>query len=297
MNALEAHELGKHYRDQWALRDCNLAVPAGRVVGLVGPNGAGKTTLLELAVGLLASSTGRIELFGVEPAKSRAALGRVGFVAQEAPLFDEFSVAEMLTFGRRLNRRWDQGWAEQRLGELSIPLAKRVGQLSGGQRAQVALALALAKQPELLLLDEPVARLDPLARREFLQSLMDAATEQGLTVVLSSHLISDLEHSCDFLILLRDSEVQLSGPLDQLVDAHRLLIGPRDRSTSGAGIGRVVRASHTDKQSTLLVSCSGPIADPAWEAHELDLEEIVLAYLGEQATPRLQVAPPLEARA
>jgi ABC-2 type transport system ATP-binding protein len=291
MNALEAHELGKRYGEQWALRNCSLAVPAGRVVGLVGPNGAGKTTLLQLAVGLLSPSSGHIELFRATPGKNREGLARVGFVAQEAPLYDDFRVAEILSIGRRLNRRWDQAWAEQRLAGLSIPLEQRVGQLSGGQRAQIALALALGKRPELLLLDEPVARLDPLARREFLQSLMEAAAERGLTVVLSSHLISDLERSCDFLILLRDSEVQLSGEIDDLLARHRLLIGPQGRTTAGAGIGRVIRESHTDKQATLLAETTGPIADPAWETHPVDLEELVLAYLGQPAQPRLQAVP------
>jgi ABC-2 type transport system ATP-binding protein len=297
VNALEAHGLGKRYGEQWALRDCWLAVPSGRVVGLVGPNGAGKTTLLQLAVGLLAPSSGRIELFGAAPGKSREGLARVGFVAQEAPLYDDFRVAEILTIGRRLNRRWDQDWAEQRLAGLSIPLSKRVGQLSGGQQAQVALALALGKRPELLLLDEPVARLDPLARREFLQSLMEAAAEHGLTVVLSSHLISDLERSCDFLILLRDSEVRLSGEIDDLLARHRLLIGPHGRNRAGAGIGRIIRESHTDKQATLLAETNGPIADPAWEAHPVDLEELVLAYLGEPNQPSLQVVPQPRAEA
>jgi ABC-2 type transport system ATP-binding protein len=292
VNALEAHGLGKRYGEHWALRDCSLSVPAGRVVGLVGPNGAGKTTLLQLAVGLLRPSSGEIAVFGMPPGKSREVLARIGFVAQDAPLYSDFTVAETLTLGRHLNKRWDQAWAKRRLGGLSIPLTKRVGQLSGGQRAQVALALALAKQPELVLLDEPVARLDPLARREFLQSLLDAAVEHGLTVVLSSHLISDLERTCDFLILLRESEVRLNGPIDDLVEGHRLLIGPRGRSTAGAGISRVIRESHTDKQATLLVRTAGPAVDPVWESHPVDLEELVLAYLGEPTNARLQAVAP-----
>jgi ABC-2 type transport system ATP-binding protein len=297
VNALEARGLGKRYGEQWALRDCSLSVPQGRMVGLVGPNGAGKTTLLQLAAGLLTPTAGTVALFDAVPGKSRSALARVGFVAQDAPLYEDFTVAETLTLGRRLNRRWDQGWAEQRLDGLSIPLGKRVGRLSGGQRAQVALALALGKRPELVLLDEPVARLDPLARREFLQSLLDTAVEHGLTVVLSSHLISDLERSCDFLILLRDSEVRLSSPIDELVERHRLLIGPHGRATGGAGIGRVIRQSHTDKQATLLVEATGPVIDPAWESHPVDLEELVLAYLGEQPGPQLRAATPIRAEA
>ena len=195
---LQATGLGKRYGDEWALRDCSLELPAGRVAALVGPNGAGKTTLLHLAVGLLAPTSGRIEIFGSPPRRNRSVLERVGFVAQDTPLYPSFKVGEMLTLGRRLNRRWDGQWAEDRLRGLGIPLGKRVGALSGGQRAQVALALALAKRPELHLLDEPVASLDPLARREFLQALMDSVAETGLTVVLSSHLIADLERVCDF---------------------------------------------------------------------------------------------------
>jgi len=299
VNALEAHGLGKRYGQQWALRNCSLEIPAGRVVGLVGPNGAGKTTLLQLTVGLLTPSSGTLEVLGEAPGKRRAALARVGFVAQDAPLYPDFTVGETLTIGSRLNERWDQNWAERRLAGLSIPLEKPVGQLSGGQRAQVALALALGKQPELIVLDEPVARLDPLARREFLQSLLESAVEHGLTVILSSHLISDLERTCDFLILLRDSEVRLAGAIDELVERHRLLIGPRGRSTAGAGIGRAIRESHTDKQSTLLVEAAGPIADPAWESHPVDLEELVLAYLGEltEPSPPVSVIHRAEARA
>jgi len=179
---LQATGLGKRYGDEWALRDCSLELPAGRVAALVGPNGAGKTTLLHLAVGLLAPTSGRIEIFGSPPRRNRSVLERVGFVAQDTPLYPSFKVGEMLTLGRRLNRRWDGQWAEDRLRGLGIPLGKRVGALSGGQRAQVALTLALAKRPNLLLLDEPVASLDPLARREFLQALTDAAAADGLRV-------------------------------------------------------------------------------------------------------------------
>ena len=293
---LEAAGLGKRYGDQWALRDCSLELPAGRVVALVGPNGAGKTTLLHLAVGLLAPTSGRIELFGAPPRRDRAVLERVGFVAQDTPLYHGFKVEEMLTLGRRLNRRWDAGWADERLHGLGIPLGKQVGALSGGQRAQVALALALAKRPELLLLDEPVASLDPLARREFLQALMDAVAETGVTVVLSSHLIADLERVCDFLVLLIASEVRLSGDIDELVAAHKVLIGTR-RSTIGIpGVETVVQASHTERQTTLLVRTSAPVYDPAWTVQDVDLEELVLAYMGQSMpAPRPMPAGPAEA--
>ncbi len=263
LNVLEARGLGKRYGDQWALRDCSLALPAGRVVGLVGPNGAGKTTLLQLAVGVLVPSAGEIAVFGGDPREAKSVLPRIGFVAQDSPLYRNFSVADTLTLGRRLNAHFDEAWAQERLGKLRIPLERQVGELSGGQRAQVALAVALAKRPELLLLDEPVASLDPLARREFLTALMDAVAEDGLSVVLSSHLLADVEHSCDYLILLMASEVRLDGDLDDLLAAHRLLVGPRKRVTPGAGIAAVVRESHSDRQSTLLVRIDGPIVDPA----------------------------------
>jgi ABC-2 type transport system ATP-binding protein len=287
MNAIETHQLGKCYGEHWALRDCSLVIPRGHVVGLVGPNGAGKTTLLHLAVGLIQPSSGRIEVFGERPGASHAFFDRVGFVAQNAPLYLDFSVAETLKLGRRLNRRFDQASSEARLARLEIPLGKRVGQLSGGQRAQVALALALAKRPELLILDEPVASLDPLARREFLQALMDAVADDGLTVVLSSHLVNDLERTCDFLVLIRNAQVHLTGEIEPLLERHKLLVGPR-RKTIGSGVARAVRESHTDRQSILLVETEGPIVDPDWEVHEVDLEELVLAYLGDPPRPRLR---------
>jgi ABC-2 type transport system ATP-binding protein len=293
---LRAEGLGKRYGREWALRDCSLELPAGRVAALVGQNGAGKTTLLHLAVGLLRPTAGRIEVLGSAPGRERAVLERVGFVAQNTPLYDGFAVEEMLTLGRRLNRCWDAGWAKERLRGLGIRLDKRVGALSGGQRAQVALALSLAKRPELLLLDEPVASLDPLARREFLRALMEAVAETGVTVVLSSHLIADLERVCDYLVLLIASEVRLSGSVDELLAAHKVLIGPR-RSTIGIpGVEAVVQASHSERQTTLLARTAGPIYDPAWTVQDVGLEELVLAYMGQSiSSPQPVPAGPAEA--
>ena len=293
MSAIDAENLGRRYGSHWALRGCSLQIPTGRVVGLVGPNGAGKTTLLHLAVGLLDPSEGRIATLGSDPRRHREVLERVGFVAQDTPLYPTFTVADTLTLGRRLNRNWDDVAARERLGALDIPLGRRVANLSGGQRAQVSLALALAKRPQLLLLDEPVASLDPLARREFLQSLMDAVAESGITVVLSSHLIADLERTCDFLVLLRQAEVRLADDIETILARHRLLIGPRRHGT-GSGIARIVRESHTDKQSTLVVEVDGPIADPAWSVNEIDLEELVLAYLGETVRGSAPAVVPLQ---
>ena len=293
MSAIDAENLGRRYGSHWALRGCSLQIPTGRVVGLVGPNGAGKTTLLHLAVGLLDPSEGRIATLGSDPRRHREVLERVGFVAQDTPLYPTFTVADTLTLGRRLNRNWDDVAARERLGALDIQLGRRVANLSGGQRAQVSLALALAKRPQLLLLDEPVASLDPLARREFLQSLMDAVAESGVTVVLSSHLIADLERTCDFLVLLRQAEVRLADDIETILARHRLLIGPRRHGT-GSGIARIVRESHTDKQSTLVVEVDGPIADPAWSVNEIDLEELVLAYLGETVRGSAPAVVPLQ---
>ena len=285
--ALQASGLGKRYRRTWALTDCNLTVPQGRIAALVGPNGAGKTTLLHLAVGLLAPTTGTIRVLD-QPPGDPGLLAEVGFVAQDTPLYRDFTAAEHLTLGAKLNRRFDQPLARSRLERLAIQLDRRVGTLSGGQRAQVALALALAKRPQLLLLDEPLASLDPLARREFLQALMGAVAEHDLTVVLSSHLLADLERVCDYLIVLSAAHVQVLGTTEELLDQHKLLIGPyREQQPPIAGVAQVVRASHTERQATLLVRTDGPIHDPAWTAHEVTLEDVVLAYLADPSAGAL----------
>jgi ABC-2 type transport system ATP-binding protein len=277
---IQAQELGKRYGRRWALRDCTLDIPAGRVVGLVGPNGAGKTTLLHLTVGLLAPSAGSIRVLGGRPAATPAQLARVGFVAQDSPTYAGLSVADHLKLGARLNPGWDDALARERIGRLGLDPARRAGKLSGGQRAQLALTLGIAKRPELLLLDEPVAALDPLARREFLQSLMEAVAEQGLSVVLSSHLVSDLERACDYLIVLVDSRVRVAGAVEGLLATHHRLSGPRRDPDRLPADQHVVAASHTDRQSTLIVRTDAPIHDPAWTVSQLGLEDLVLAYMG-----------------
>jgi ABC-2 type transport system ATP-binding protein len=282
---LEARELGKRYRRLWALADCTLSIPAGHVVGLVGPNGAGKTTLLSLAVGLLAPTAGTIEVLGGRPPASPAQLARVGFLAQDAPIYAGLPVADHLRLGAHLNPGWDADLARSRIERLDLDPGQKAGKLSGGQRAQLALTLAVAKRPELLILDEPVASLDPLARREFLQDLMEAVAEQGLSVVLSSHLVADLERVCDYLIVLVGSRVRAAGPVEELLATHHLLSGPRrDPDTLPAG-QEVISASHTDRQTTLLVRTSDPVLDPAWTVSEVGLEDLVLAYMS-QATRR-----------
>ncbi|MEI8409906.1 MULTISPECIES: ABC transporter ATP-binding protein [unclassified Kribbella] len=289
---LETTGLGKRYGRTWALRDCSLRIPAGRVAALVGPNGAGKTTLLHLAVGLLRPDAGSVRVLGRTPAADKGLLTQVGFVAQDAPMYPDFTVPDLLKMGQKLNQRWDSELAAGRLERLRIPFDRKVGKLSGGQRAQVALALALAKRPELLLLDEPVASLDPLARREFLQALMGAVADDGTTVLLSSHLVADLERVCDYLIVLQESRVQVIGAVEDLVAEHKVLIGPR-RAGSPAGVAAVIRESHTDKQTTMLVRTDGPILDPAWTIRDLSLEDLVLAYLAEPSAGKLPGPAPL----
>jgi ABC-2 type transport system ATP-binding protein len=279
--ALEATGLGKRYGRRWALSDCTLSVPAGRVVGLVGPNGAGKTTLLNLAVGLLAASAGTIEVLGGKPAASVEQLGRVGFVAQETPIYDTLSVADHLRLGAWLNPGWDAGMAEGRVERLGLDPRQRAGKLSGGQRAQLALTLALAKRPELLILDEPVASLDPLARREFLQHLMEAVAEHELSVVLSSHLVADLERVCDYLVVLVASRVRLAGDVEALLASHHRLTGARRDPASLPANQEVVETSHTDRQSTLLVRSDSPIYDPSWTVEQVGMEDLVLAYMAQ----------------
>jgi ABC-2 type transport system ATP-binding protein len=223
--ALAASGLGKRYRRRWALSECTLTIPAGRVVGLVGPNGAGKTTLLQLAVGLLSPSAGRITVLGARPAASPRQLGRVGFVAQDTPVYRGLSVAAHLRMAASANPGWDGELAQRRIAEHGLDPRQRAGRLSGGQRAQLALTLAIAKRPDLLILDEPVAGLDPLARSEFLSSVHQMAAESSMTVVLSSHLVADLERICDYLILLVASQVRLAGRIDELLAAHRRQAG------------------------------------------------------------------------
>jgi ABC-2 type transport system ATP-binding protein len=278
--ALEASGLGKRYGKAWALQDCTLTLPAGRIVALVGPNGAGKTTLLHLATGLLQPTTGVVRVLGSIPAQDAELLSRVSFVAQDVPLYRNFSVQDMLTLGERLNRRWDGPLAQERLERLGIPLGQKVGSLSGGQRGQVALAMALAKLPEILLLDEPLASLDPLARRDFLGVLMEGVAENGTTVVLSSHLIADLERVCDYLVVLRAGRIAVAGDIDHLIRTHRMLTGPRRDGATVSGVGAVIDQTLTDKQTSMLVRVDGPIVDPSWTVAQIDLEEIVLGYLG-----------------
>ncbi len=276
---LETVELGKKYGRKWALRDCSLTIPEGKVVGLVGPNGAGKSTLLNLAVGLLAPTSGTIKVLGGRPSDVPSQLGRVGFVAQDTPTYPELSIAKHLSMGAWLNPHWDGELAKRRIEQLGLEPGQKAGALSGGQRAQLALILALAKRPEILILDEPVASLDPLARREFLQTLMEVVAEHGVSVVLSSHLIADLERACDYLVILVASRVQLSGEVGALLASHYHLSGPRRDAQELPNNYEVIEESHTDKQSTFLVHTNEGIHDPIWTVKPVTLDDLVLAYM------------------
>ena len=295
MNVIETSALGKRYHQTWALRDCTLAVPAGHVAALVGPNGAGKTTLLNLAVGLATPTAGVVTVLGGTPAGSPAALDGIAFVAQDTPLYKSLSVADMLHLTRNLNRRFDRGYARARLAELGIPLKRKAGKLSGGQQAQLALTLALARRPQLLVLDEPLANLDPLARHDFMATVMAAVAEKGageagggMSVVLSSHVLAELERVADYLILVSGGRVQVAGEVDDLLSTHRILTGPAADAGRQAGLA-VVHERRAGAQAHLLVRTGG-LADPVpagWEAHPVGLEELVLAYLREPGAAAL----------
>jgi len=276
---IETTALGTRYGRKWALRDCTLSIPEGNVVGLVGPNGAGKTTLLQLAVGLLAPTCGSISVLGGRPGDGPAQLEKVGFVAQATPTYTGLSVAKHLRMGAYLNAKWDRGLAQGRVDQLGLDPRQKAGSLSGGQRAQLALTIAIAKRPELLVLDEPVASLDPLSRREFLKGLMEIVAEHGISVVLSSHLVADLERVCDSIVVLVASQVRLAGEVTELLATHHRLSGPRRDPRSLPSDQAVIEESHTDKQSTFLIRTAQPILDPRWSVTPVTLEDLVLAYM------------------
>jgi ABC-2 type transport system ATP-binding protein len=295
MNVIETSGLGKRYHQTWALRECSLAVPAGHVAALVGPNGAGKTTLLNLTVGLATPSAGVVTVLGGMPAGSPGALDGIAFVAQDTPVYKNLSVTDMLHLTRNLNRHFDQGYARARLEELSIPLKRKAGKLSGGQQAQLALTLALARRPRLLVLDEPLANLDPLARHDFMATVMAAVADKGegeagggMSVVLSSHVLAELERVADYLILVSGGRVQVAGQVDDLLSTHRMLIGPAADARRHAEL-TVVHERRAEAQAHLLVRTSGPAdaVPPGWEPHPVGLEELVLSYLREPGAAAL----------
>jgi ABC-2 type transport system ATP-binding protein len=277
--AVQTAGLGKRYGDLWALRDCYLSVPEGRVVGLVGPNGAGKSTLLSLVMGLIEPTCGTVTVSGGLRAGSPAALCEVAFLAQDHAMYRRFSAGDLLRLGRALNPRWDDAFARARLDRVGVPPGRAAGKLSGGQQAQLALTLALAKRASVVLLAEPVASLDPLARREFMAELMAMVADTGITVVLSSHVVAELERVCDYLVVLSRSRVQVAGDVEDLLGRHRRLVGPPQILPHG--VKAVLERSETGRQASLIARVSGPVLDPAWEAFPVSLEDLAVAYLGD----------------
>ncbi|MFK3979574.1 ABC transporter ATP-binding protein [Micromonospora sp. NPDC050397] len=280
---LRAEGLTKRYGRRAALTDCDLTIPRGRIVGLVGPNGAGKSTLLQLACGLIEPSSGRLSVLGSRPASNAAHLARVGFVAQETPVYATFSVADHLRMGARLNPSWDQALAERRVAEVGLNPAQKAGRLSGGQRAQLALTIAASKRPELLIFDEPAAALDPLARDGFLRNLLESVADLGASAVLSSHLLGDVERVCDYLVVLCGSRVQVAGEVRDLLASHHRLVAARgqlDRLPAGV---ELVHLENLHRQSRAVVRTEAWPSEPPWTIEPVTLEELVLAYLARAA--------------
>lgn len=281
MNVIDTHRLGKRYRKAWALRECGISVPAGHVVALVGPNGAGKTTLLRLLAGLSTPSAGQVAVLGGCQPGSAAARADVSYLDQQMPLYRNLHVRDMLRVAEAMNNRWHREMAEARLAMLGIPVARRVGKLSGGQRAQLALTLAIARRPRLLLLDEPLSSLDPLARQEVMAALMTSVAEDGLSVVFSSHVVAELERVASYLIVLSGGQVQVAASVESLLDSHRALVGPAEQAGVLAEQVPVVTMSRAGRQAQVLARTA--TAPPGWSDRPVTMEELVLAYLREPA--------------
>ncbi|HEY4386674.1 MAG TPA: ABC transporter ATP-binding protein, partial [Ktedonobacteraceae bacterium] len=289
--ALETNQLGKRYGKHWALRNCTLQIPQGCIAGLLGLNGVGKTTLLHLAVGLLTPTEGTIDVLGMPSQNVEAILPHIGFVSQERSLYRHFSVQDTLTMGKKLNASWDEERAHTLIKRLNLPTKRIIGKLSGGQQAQVALIMALAKKPEVLLLDEPFAHVDPLAKREISKILMETAVEQPITIIVSSHIVADLENICDHIVILTPSQVKVAENMEQMRELHKRFIGPCESFASIAKLHTVIQASHTGRQSTVLVRTTRPLTTPGWLAEDISLEDIVLAYLASQENPDTTLQP------
>jgi ABC-2 type transport system ATP-binding protein len=287
--ALRTERLGRRYGKAWGLRDCTFELPAGAVAALVGPNGAGKTTLLEMIIGLLEPTEGQVSVFGqASLADTAATLARVGYVAQDHPLYRDFTVADMLRLGRAMNPGWDQQLATSRMNALGIPLNRKVRRLSGGQQAQISLTMALAKRAPLVVLDEPVSSLDPVARVEFMRDVTAAVADSGLTFVISSHVVAELERFCDWLIVLSRGHMQLAGPANDLLATHRLLTVPR--STPDTELpGTTIQRTDSDRNSAVLVRADPALLAaqqrPGWQADPVGFEQLVMAYL-QRPTPQ-----------
>jgi ABC-2 type transport system ATP-binding protein len=279
-NGFEAHALGKRYRRRhWALRDVDVAVPAGSITALVGPNGAGKSTLIKAGVGFERPTAGRVLVDGVDPWRERGrAIRRVGYVPQSPSLYRELTVDDHVRLAATLRSGFDAGLARRRLDQLAIPLASRADELSGGQQAQVGLALALGTRAPLLLLDEPLASLDPLARREFLHVLVDAVRADGATALLSSHVITDIEQACDRLLVLGGGRKLLDLSIAESIAGHRIV---DERAPGDDVVGTFMDTNGGHVSLIRHPSGVAPRGRPA------TLEEVVLGHLAAGRTPHL----------
>jgi ABC-2 type transport system ATP-binding protein len=284
---VETIALTKRYGSVTALDNCQLALPRGKVTGLVGPNGAGKTTLIHLAVGLLRPTAGSVAVFGHDSIREiQRILPRIGFVAQDRPLYGDLSVGETLELGRRLNERWDADYALARVRRFGLPTSRKIRTLSTGQRAHVAMSLALGKRPDLMLLDEPVANLDPVARLALLEELMSVVAEDGVTVIFSANALADVERVCEHLVILVAGRPRLAGDTEELIESHVVAIGPR-RDAVSSGDGELIEARHAERQTIRLLRGRGPSrVDDGTIVRPATLEEIVLAYM----RPAMEVA-------
>ncbi len=299
MNVIETDGLGKRYGKSWALLDCTLTVPEGSLAALVGPNGAGKSTLMNMVVGLTVPTEGTVTVLGGQPAGAPAALDDVAFMAQDAPVYKNLSVQDMLHLTKNLNRRFDQSFARARFAELGIPLKKKSGRLSGGQQAQIALTMALGRRPRLLVLDEPLSALDPLARQDFMATVMTTMADEGMSVLLASHALADLERVADYLVVLGGGQLRITGHVEDLLATHRMLTGPAAGADRCAERLTVVQDKRAASQAHLLIrtATAGDPVPPGWEAHPVSLEELTLAYLrapGSQGRQRPGISKSIE---
>lgn len=287
-SAVTCSRMGVRYGPRWALRDCTVDVPAGCVVAVVGSNGAGKSSLLRAVTGLQRCTEGRVELFErLFDRDDASQLALVGYVSQRKALYRRFRIAEMLRFGAALNPGWDNDFARSRINYLGLDPKRRIDDLSGGEHTQVALTIALAKRPRLLVLDEPLADLDPLARHEVLGTLMADVAERGITVLMSSHIVGELETACDRLVVLRDGRVVLAGDVDEITARHRAVTGPADGLTRLASQALIVDHEVRGGSASALIASHGALTflDPRWQQHPTALDRVVLGYLHNRPAP------------
>jgi ABC-2 type transport system ATP-binding protein len=286
VNVIETEGLGRRYGSKWALRDCTLTIPEGHLVALVGPNGAGKSTLLNLVVGLTPPTEGDVRVLGGATAGSVAALDGIGFVARDMPLYRHLSVTDMLHLTGNLDLRFDAAYARRRLSELGIDHKQKAGKLSGGQQAQLAFTLALARHPRLLVLDEPTAPLDPVARHDFMATVLTAMADDGVSVVLSSHMLAELERVTDYLVLISHGRVRVNDEVEDLLSCHRLVSAATPDRLNDVN-GEVIESNTMGSQTHQLIRLTSPDAalPPDCEARPVGLEELALAYLREATAP------------